>query len=77
MKITIVGSGCPSCEKLHQMVKELKAKGKISGEIEYLKGVNELVKRGIMGSPAILVDDKLVFTGKPSEEELLKLLKGK
>ena len=51
MKITVIGSGCPTCEKLHKMVMKLKEEGKIKAEVEYIKDVNELVTRGVMGSP--------------------------
>lgn len=77
MKITIIGSGCPTCEALYNKVKKLKERGKIKAEIEYVKDVGELVKRGIMGSPALLIDGKPVHVGMPSDEELLKIIKEK
>ncbi len=75
MKITVIGSGCPTCEGLYSKVKRLKEQGKLNAEIEYIKDVAELVKRGIMGSPAILIDGKPVHVGNPSEEEILELVK--
>jgi small redox-active disulfide protein 2 len=75
MKITIIGSGCPKCQALYSKVKKLKESGKTKAEIEYIKDVSELIKRGIMGSPALLIDGKTVFVGMPSDEELLKLIK--
>jgi glutaredoxin len=77
MRITIIGSGCPTCKALYDKVGKLKEDGKVKGDIEYLKGVNELIKRGIMGSPALLIDGKPVHVGMPSDKELLKLLKAK
>lgn len=77
MKITIIGSGCPTCEALYNKVKKLKEGGKIKAEIEYIKDIGELVKRGIMGSPALMIDGKPVHVGMPSDEELLKIIKEK
>ena len=78
MKVTIIGSGCATCERLHSMVKALVESGKVNARIEYLKDVNELIKRGIMGSPALLVDDKVVNVGMPdSSETLLELINGR
>lgn len=75
MKISIIGSGCPTCKTLYKKVKQLKEEGKIEAEIEYIKDVNELVKRGIMGSPALLIDDKPVHVGMPeSDEKLLEII---
>jgi small redox-active disulfide protein 2 len=76
MKISVIGSGCPTCESLYNKVKKLKEEGKIDAEIEYIKDVNELVNRGIMGSPALLIDDKPVHVGMPkSDEKLLEIVK--
>ncbi len=76
MKISIIGSGCPTCEALYNKVKKLKEEGKIDAEIEHIKDVNELINRGIMGSPALLIDDKPVHVGMPeSDEKLLEIIK--
>jgi len=76
MKITVLGSGCPRCEALYEKLKSLKKEGKITADLEYRKGVNELAERGIMGSPAVLVDGKPVLVGMPkSDEQLLQAIK--
>jgi small redox-active disulfide protein 2 len=74
MKISIIGSGCPTCKTLYEKVKKINAEKKIGAEIEYIADFNELIKRGIMGSPALLVDDKVVSMGVPSDEKLISLL---
>ncbi len=75
MKITIIGSGCPTCESLHKMVQGVVKENNIKAEVEYIKDTNELIKRGIMGSPALLIDDKPVKVGMPkSKEELLQII---
>jgi len=76
MKIKIIGSGCPTCTKLHQMVLKAKKEGHIKAEIEYSKDINELIGLGVMGSPALVVDGKVKKVGMPKDkEELLKLIK--
>jgi small redox-active disulfide protein 2 len=76
MQIKIIGSGCPTCTKLHQMVIKLKDEGKIKAEIKYSKDINKLIELGVMGSPALVVDGKVVKVGMVKDEkELLKLLK--
>ena len=76
MKIKVIGSGCPTCTKLHQMVVKLKDDGKINAEVEYSKNINELIELGVMGSPAIVVDGKVAKVGMPKDEnELLSILK--
>ncbi len=76
MKISVIGSGCPTCEALYKKVKKLKEQGKLDAEIEYIRDVSELIKRGIMGSPALLINDKPIFIGVPeTDEKLLEIIK--
>ena len=76
MKIKVIGSGCPTCKKLHQMVLKLKEEGKIKADVEYSTDINELIELGVMGSPALVVDGKVVNVGMPeNEEKLLEIIK--
>jgi small redox-active disulfide protein 2 len=76
MKVVIVGPGCPGCKELHEMVKKLKESGKIKAEIEYHNDVNELIELGVMGSPALLLNGKVIHVGRfKNEADLLKCLK--
>jgi len=76
MKIKIIGSGCPICHKLHEMVLSLKKEGKIKADIEYSKNINELIELGVMGSPALVIDGKVANVGMPeNEKKLLEIIK--
>jgi small redox-active disulfide protein 2 len=76
MKIKIIGSGCPTCHKLHEMVLSLKKEDKIKADIEYSKNINELIELGVMGSPALLVNGKVANVGMPEDEKkLLEIIK--
>ena len=76
MRIKVIGSGCPTCTKLHQWVVKLKKEGKIKADVEYSNDINELIELGVMGSPALVVDGKLVSVGMPeNEEKLLEIIK--
>ena len=70
MKIEVIGSGCAKCESLYNKVKKLVP----DKDITYLKDVNELIERGIMGSPALVIDGKVACVGMPSDDELRKKL---
>jgi protein-disulfide isomerase len=78
MKIKVIGSGCPTCIKLHQWILKIRDEGKINKktEIDYSKNINELIELGVMGSPALVIDGKVVGVGMPSnEKELLEIIK--
>jgi len=74
MKVKIMGSGCPTCKALYEKVKKLAEDGKIKAEVEYSSDINDLINEGVMGSPAIMIDGKVVKVGKVSDEQLYKIL---
>ena len=76
MKIKVIGSGCPTCTKLHQWVVKLKDEKKIKADVEYSKDINELIELGVMGSPALVINGKVANVGMPeNEEKLLDIIK--
>ena len=76
MKIEILGSGCPKCQKLEAMVRETVAKHSLDVEISHIYDINKIVEYGVMMTPALVVDGKVKVAGRlPSESELLNLIK--
>jgi len=64
MKIQILGTGCPKCKQLAQNAEEaVKALG-IEAEIEKVTGINEIMKFGVMMTPALAVDGQVKSIGK-------------
>lgn len=74
MKIKVVGSGCPTCEALHELVKEVVKEKNIDAEIEYSTDIAELVNAGAMGSPGLFKNGELINVGMPSRANLINLL---
>lgn len=78
MKIEVIGPGCASCHRLYEMVLKLKEEEKIdkNTKIEHITDFNKLVELGVMGSPALVVDEEVRSVGMPeSEEKLLSVIK--
>lgn len=77
MKIEILGAGCPKCLKLESMVKEAVAKLDLDAEVGHVYNIDEIVERGVMMTPALVVDGEVKLSGKlPSEAELKNILLG-
>ncbi len=75
MKITVLGPGCPSCKILHAAVLNVVGDRK-DMEVEYITDINVMISKGIMSSPALLIEEELVFAGRiPSEDEILEKIK--
>ena len=70
--------GCAKCERamqiINKVVKNYKGKVKVI-ETDITKNPDKLITFGIMMTPAIILNGKLVFEGTPSEKELDKKIK--
>jgi small redox-active disulfide protein 2 len=77
MKIEVIGSGCAKCRLLFERVKEAVKRGNINATVEYITDINEIIERGIMVSPVVLVDGEVKISGiVPPVDEIVSILKG-
>jgi len=71
MKIEILGSGCPKCKQLEANAKKAVEEAKKKADVVKITDINEIINRGVMATPAIVVDGKLKAYGRiPSVEEI-------
>lgn len=81
MKIQVLGSGCPTCQKLHEVVLEAAKELNLEKQVEYLSGSEGLAKimeLGAMSSPVLAIDDQIVMTGfNGGVEKIKSLISGK
>ncbi len=76
MKIKILGSGCPNCIRLEANTKKALEELKIKAEVEKVTDIAKIMGYGIMSTPALVVNEKVVSYGKVlSSEEIKKFLK--
>ncbi len=76
MKIQVVGPGCPRCEATKKNVFNACAELDLAADIEYVRNISEFAKLGVMMTPAVVVDGKVVVSGKvPTVAELKQLLR--
>jgi small redox-active disulfide protein 2 len=75
MKLQILGTGCARCKALQANTElAVKALG-LDAEVEKVEDIREIVKFGVMTTPALAVDGTVKVAGKvPSVEEIKKLL---
>lgn len=74
-KIQILGTGCPKCKKLAENAKTAAEALSIEYEIEKIKDINEIMKFGVMITPALAVDGQVKIVGKvPSPEDIEKMI---
>ena len=75
MNIKVLGGGCCKCENLLEAVKEAVAEKGIAAEIEYITAMAKIMEYGIMSTPALMVDNKIVSMGRVLKaKDVLKYL---
>jgi small redox-active disulfide protein 2 len=75
MKIQVAGPGCPRCQKTEKNVREACSQLNLAADISHVFDMKEFIKLGVLFTPAVIVDDKIVVSGKlPTVEELKKIL---
>ncbi|WP_150305046.1 thioredoxin family protein [Pseudomonas saliphila] len=74
MIIKILGSGCKKCVALTENAQQASRNLGIDAEIIKVTDVVDIAAHGVMSTPALAIDDKVVSVGKvltPGEVEAL------
>jgi small redox-active disulfide protein 2 len=75
MKIQVLGPGCVRCETLSRNASEAVASLGWDATVEEVHDVDEIVRRGILTTPALVVDDEVVIAGHvPTAGHIRELL---
>jgi len=74
-KIQILGTGCPKCEKLAANAESAAKESGKEYELEKVTDINEIIAHGVMMTPGLLLDGRVVSVGKVlSVPEIVELL---
>lgn len=76
MNIKVIGAGCPDCSRLYDNTIAALRELNMEAEVEKVGDLIEIVKLGVLSAPSLMLDGKLVVSGKvASQKEIVKLLK--
>ena len=74
-KLQILGTGCPKCKKLADATEEAAKSLGIEYQLEKVTKIQDIMAFGVMMTPALAVDGKVMVSGKvPSVEEIQRLI---
>ena len=74
-KIQILGTGCPKCQKLADNAEAAAKELELEFEVEKVADINEMMKFGVMITPALVIDGEVKVVGKvPSPDEIKQML---
>ena len=75
MKIQILGTGCPKCQKLGQVADQAATDLGLEYQLVKITDLNEITSFGVMMTPALAVDGEVKLVGKvPSVDEVKQIL---
>ncbi len=73
MDIKVLGTGCAKCMKLEEKVRNLCATNDIAANIEKVTDIQEIMKYGIMMTPGLVINGKVVHYGSIAKDaDILK-----
>lgn len=76
MEIKILGTGCPKCKTLEKNTLEAVSNLGLDAQVEKVEDIVNIMSYGIARTPGLVVDGKVVLSGRvPSSKEIETLLK--
>ncbi len=74
MEIIVLGTGCPNCKALEKATRDTIEELGIDATITKEEDIMKIMAYGVMHTPALVVDEKVVVSGRvPSKNEIKKL----
>jgi small redox-active disulfide protein 2 len=64
LSIQVLGSGCANCHKVEALAKQAVAQLGIEAQVELVTDMKEIMRLGVMSTPGIVIDDRVVSTGR-------------
>jgi len=75
MLIKVLGPGCAKCRETETLVREVLAEAGLEATVEKVADFKEMAMLGVFATPAVVVDGKVLCTGRvPAKKELLAWL---
>lgn len=74
--IKVLGPGCPNCLELLDRTEKAAAEIGLDCTVEKVTDIQQITEYGVMMTPALVVDGKVLMSGKVSSLDDLKKLLG-
>jgi len=75
MTIKILGTGCAKCKTLEKLTAEVVSENSFDAEITKEEDIVKIMNYGVMGTPGLVINEKVAISGRvPSKDEVKKLI---
>ena len=69
--IEVLGSGCQKCQHVERIVREVVDEAGIEAEVRHVTDYGEIAARGVLATPALAIDGRVVVAGRiPTREQV-------
>jgi small redox-active disulfide protein 2 len=76
MDIKILGSGCPKCQRLEQLTREVAQQLGIEAQFDHVRDMEKIMAYPVVSTPALVIDGVVRSSGRmPSPDEIAGWLK--
>jgi small redox-active disulfide protein 2 len=76
LEVRVLGPGCPNCERLERLVKEVLAREGLDGDVGHVRDLDAIAAFGPLPTPALVINGRVVAAGRvPSEQQLREWLR--
>jgi small redox-active disulfide protein 2 len=72
MKIEVLGTGCAKCKTLYDNARKAVEESGKEAEISKVEDIPSIMKYGVMSTPALVIDGKVLFSGKIASANEIK-----
>ena len=74
--LQVLGTGCPKCNKLAATAETAAKEAGVEFTLEKVTDIEQIMRMGVMRTPALVVDGEVKVTGRvPTVDELKEMLK--
>ncbi|MCB5296091.1 MAG: thioredoxin family protein [Candidatus Cloacimonetes bacterium] len=75
MIVKVLGTGCPKCKKLEENARIAISETGLEATVEKVTDLNRIMDYGVMITPALVIDERVVANGLRSVDDIKNLLK--
>jgi small redox-active disulfide protein 2 len=74
--IKVLGEGCSNCRELTKRIMDVMSELNLPADLEHVTDIKEIARYRVMGSPALIINGKVLAVGSvPSKKQLTEWLK--
>jgi small redox-active disulfide protein 2 len=75
LKVLVLGSGCKNCHTVQERAKQAVAEMGVDADVQLVTEMQTIMRYGVMQTPAIVINEKVVSTGRvPATSQIKQLL---